>query len=134
MRRLATLLCFAISVLPLAARIRPIAACGPLDESGATYILQQDVSSPGTCFVVKADHVTLDLNQHTVTYGTASTWVPGQETTQHVHGVLGQACWDKGGNADPDLCGDGFTFLTVKNGSIVQAERYRTTRLTLDDL
>src|SRR5260221_13002133 len=106
MRPLLMLVFGAVPLAPLPAPLLPLADCGSLDESGATYVLQKDVSSPGTCFIVKADRITLDLNQHTVTYGTAATWEPGQETTQHVHGILGQACWDKGGNADPDLCGD----------------------------
>ena len=40
-----------------------------LDQPGTTYILQTDVSVPGTAFVVAAPHVTLDLNGHTVRFG-----------------------------------------------------------------
>ena len=87
---------------PAAAQQRAIDSCGILDRPGTTYILQKDVSSPGSCFLVKAERITLDLNGHAITYGTASTWEPGQETAQHVHGILGQACWDKGGHAVPE--------------------------------
>ncbi|MFC2143402.1 NosD domain-containing protein [Candidatus Aenigmatarchaeota archaeon] len=47
-----------------------IADCGHLTSSGTEYILTKDVESEGTCFVVRANGITLDLNQHTVTYGT----------------------------------------------------------------
>lgn len=101
---------------------RPVRECGTLDRPGTTYILQKDVSSPGTCFLIAADRVTLDLNNHTVTYATGGKWERGQETIAHFHGVLGQACWDRGGKADPAVCADSFAFLTVKNGALIQAE------------
>lgn len=103
------------------ARERRVTACGVLDEPGTTYILEKDLASPGTCFSIQGDRITLDLNHHTITYGTAFSWEPGQETTEHVHGVLGQACWDKG--ADAKRCGGSFAFLTVKHGTIVQAAK-----------
>lgn len=112
-----------LCALPAAAQQRPIDSCGILDRPGITYVLQKDVSSPGSCFLVKAERITLDLNGHTITYGTAANWEPGQETTQRVYGILGQACWDKGGHAVADFCGEMFQFFTVKNGAIVQAER-----------
>src|SRR5262245_29664183 len=40
-----------------------------LDPAGATYVLQTDVRTEGTAFVVAAPDVTLDLNGHTVLYG-----------------------------------------------------------------
>ncbi len=124
MRSFVLVLAVILRITALAdAQERQIAACGTLDRPGTTYVLQKDVLSAGTCFLVTADRITLDLNQHTVTYGVASVWQPGQETTEHVHAVLGQACWDKGGNADPNLCGGSFAFLTVKNGAIMQAAK-----------
>lgn len=42
--------------------------CGYLDKANTTYVLQNDVSSVGTCFAVIASNVVLDLNGHTVTY------------------------------------------------------------------
>jgi len=42
--------------------------CGYLDKANTTYVLQNDVSSSGTCFAVIASNVVLDLNGHTVTY------------------------------------------------------------------
>src|SRR5262245_10615584 len=40
-----------------------------LDQAGATYVLETDVRTQGTAFVVGAAGVTLDLNGYTVTYG-----------------------------------------------------------------
>lgn len=62
--------CLLTSDLPLQASTPgPITSCQILDTAGA-YTLQNDVSSAGTCFSIQADHITLDLSGHTVTYGT----------------------------------------------------------------
>lgn len=45
-----------------------IAACGNLNVANETYVLQNDVSSVGSCFTITASDITLDLNGHTVTY------------------------------------------------------------------
>lgn len=45
-----------------------VTACGELNQTGATYVLQNDVASDGTCFYVTQSNITLDLNGHTVTY------------------------------------------------------------------
>ncbi len=47
-----------------------LSACGTLSQANETYILAQDVTASGTCFTVTAGNVTLDLNGHTITYGT----------------------------------------------------------------
>lgn len=47
----------------------PITSCGVLNQTSTTYVLQNDVSSTGTCFSIQASGITLDLNGHTVTYG-----------------------------------------------------------------
>lgn len=48
-----------------------IDAPGILDEPGATYVLTRDVTVERTAFMVKDDHITLDLGGHTIIYGTA---------------------------------------------------------------
>jgi len=50
-----------------------ITSCQILSNSGTTYVLQNDVSSTGTCFTLAASGITLDLNGHTVTYDTGAT-------------------------------------------------------------
>lgn len=47
-----------------------LSSCGDLIASG-TYYLSQNVSSPGTCFFIDANNITLNLNGKTATYGTA---------------------------------------------------------------
>ena len=42
-----------------------------LSRPGTTYILEADVTTPGTAFIVLAPNITLDLNGHTVTYDNA---------------------------------------------------------------
>ena len=44
-----------------------VTTCGDITSSGA-YVLQNDVSSDGTCFTIKAPNVVLNLNGYTVTY------------------------------------------------------------------
>jgi hypothetical protein len=47
----------------------PLTQCGILDVADATYILQNNVTSNGTCFVIQNKNIVLDLNSFTVTYG-----------------------------------------------------------------
>ena len=51
-----------------AALNKGITECGYLIKSHTTYVLQNDVSSTGSCFFITAENVTLDLNGHTVIY------------------------------------------------------------------
>jgi hypothetical protein len=102
----------AISILGI-----PLRSCQILASSGATYVLQNDVSAAGTCFSIQANKITLNLNGHTVTYGSKG----GAHAR---YGVVGMACWDpdlNNGRADGNPCGDAYNELTVMNGSIVQA-------------
>jgi len=96
---------------------KALRACGKLDAAGSRYLLQEDVSSSATCFSIQADQITLDLNGHTITYGT------GNPKTA-AFGILGIACWDtslSNGVANGNPCGGSFNNLTVMNGKIVQA-------------
>jgi len=96
---------------------RHLNSCGPLKDAGATYILDNDVSSPNSCFAVGADHITLNLDGHTVTYAAASQ-------RYATFGVSGIACWDpseKNGEANGAPCGASFDDFTLAGpGSIVQ--------------
>jgi hypothetical protein len=94
-----------------------IVSCQILDKPGAKYVLQRDVASVGTCFSIQAENITLDLNRHSITYGTT----PSKTA---VFGILGIACWDSllsNGIANGNPCGGKFDGLTVLNGGIVQA-------------
>lgn len=45
-------------------------ACGTLSTANTTYILDNDVSSTGTCFTINANNVEFNLNGKTITYDT----------------------------------------------------------------
>jgi hypothetical protein len=55
-----------------------LTGCADLTSSG-TYYLLQDATSTGTCFFIDADNIVLNLNGHTITYGTGggSAGTPG---------------------------------------------------------
>jgi hypothetical protein len=89
----------------------PVTDCGVLKRSGATYILQNDVTAAGTCFSIQASGITLDLNGHTITYAASE-----EKATRH--GVVGMACREPQARGNP--CGGSFDELTVRNGKIVQ--------------
>ncbi|MFZ6036371.1 MAG: FG-GAP-like repeat-containing protein [Patescibacteria group bacterium] len=94
-----------------------VTTCGVLATDGETYILQNDISSEGTCIAIAGDNIVLDLNGYTITYGTAAgtsrygiaipvsyandvsrTWFPGL----------------------PDEAFGGARYATIRNGSITQ--------------
>ena len=43
-------------------------SCRILDQTGAYYVLTQDVSADNSCFYIDADNIVLDLNGYTITY------------------------------------------------------------------
>ncbi|EKE19399.1 MAG: hypothetical protein ACD_9C00030G0003 [uncultured bacterium] len=52
-------------------------ACGTLSTANTTYILDNDVSSEGTCFTIGANNVEFNINGKTITYDTfAGTGFP----------------------------------------------------------
>jgi hypothetical protein len=91
--------------------VRRIQACGALRSANTTYLLTRDVQSPGTCFAIAADNVTLDLNGHTATYGVSRQNHP-------VFGVLSADCWYAPISGNP--CGGGHRGIEIMNGRIVQ--------------
>ena len=86
-----------------------------LDVPGQTYILTEDITTPGSAFVFAAEHVTLDLNQHTVTFGTsAHTYRYGvvmPPPYPHTH--------DRWQDSDINVWNP-TTGAITKNGSVVQ--------------
>ncbi|MCZ7400664.1 MAG: right-handed parallel beta-helix repeat-containing protein, partial [Candidatus Methanoperedens sp.] len=72
-----------------------ISACGDLTVDGAVYVLNQNVASAGTCFVVKAHNITLDGAGFTINYTQSTT----------------------GNGIDNTL---GYDNITIKNLNIVQ--------------
>ncbi|MBN2014476.1 MAG: DUF2341 domain-containing protein, partial [Candidatus Altiarchaeota archaeon] len=49
-----------------------VTTCRNLNESGKTYQLSQNVSSPGTCFTIQADNITLNCLGYTINYSQSS--------------------------------------------------------------
>ncbi|MGC1781680.1 MAG: Ig domain-containing protein [Acidobacteriaceae bacterium] len=95
-----------------------LTACGDITASG-TYYLSQDVSSAGTCFGVDANNITLNLNGHTITYGTAG----GSSPTPAIEG---HDCWSTDNPADSGPCGSAHGGLEVYGGTIVQSPNSAT--------
>lgn len=79
----------------------------PLTLSNQLYQLANDISAPGTCLSVQGHDITIDLNGHTITYGTAATSPAGQ----HRHGILAIACWDNDAQGNP--CSDSANFSNI---------------------
>ena len=86
--------------------------CQPITKAG-TYSLANDVSSPGTCFPIGASNITLNLNGHTITYGTGG----GSSPTP---AIAACAPWYTGLRASQCVEGSDSN-LTVYGGKIVQS-------------
>lgn len=57
-----------------------------LSQPNTTYVLETDISTPGTAFVVAAPNVAFDLNGHTVTYGNVTPVVVANGGFEQVSG------------------------------------------------
>jgi hypothetical protein len=90
---------------------RSLKACGPLRSGNTHYVLENDVQSAGTCFSIAADHITLDLNGHSVIYGSS-------DGTKPTFGVLVADCWDTSITGNP--CGGSHEHAVIMNGKIIQ--------------
>ena len=90
-----------------------LTSCGELTEANTYYQLDQDVASANTCFIVKAENIVLDLNGHTVTYGSS-----GED---YDHGIVAAADYANFGNKGGIYSGGSSEGLLVMNGTIEQA-------------
>ncbi|MES2222504.1 MAG: hypothetical protein V4587_16255, partial [Acidobacteriota bacterium] len=90
-----------------------LTVCQDLTSSGS-YYLSNDVSSAGTCFAIDANNITLNLNGHTITYGTGGGTVP-------TPAIEGHDCWSTTNPQDGGPCGSAHGGLQVYGGSIVQS-------------
>ncbi len=50
-----------------------VSDCRELNQTNEVYILQNDVSSTGTCFNITAENITLDCNGYEINYSYAGT-------------------------------------------------------------
>lgn len=53
-----------------------------LNQPGATYILDEDISAEGTALVIDADGITVDLNGHKIIFGNTNVSVPNFDFEQ----------------------------------------------------
>ena len=88
--------------------------CQALTAAG-TYYLANDVSSAGTCFPIGASNITLNLNGHTITYGTGGGTAP-------TPAIAACAGWYTALTAAQCVEGNsGDSNLVVYGGTIVQS-------------
>jgi hypothetical protein len=70
-----------------------------LNAADTEYVLTSDVTTPGTAFTISVSNVTLNLNGHTITYGTSDS------ADSNSYGVY---------------VGDNLSGVVIANGNIVQ--------------
>ncbi|MES2219495.1 MAG: hypothetical protein V4587_00835 [Acidobacteriota bacterium] len=90
-----------------------LTSCGDITAAGS-YFLANDVSSAGTCFGIDANNITLNLNNHTITYGTGGGNAP-------TPAIEGHDCWSTSNPVDSGPCGSAHGGLVVYGGKIVQS-------------
>jgi hypothetical protein len=76
------------------------------------------VSSAGTCFGIDANNITLNLNGHTITYGTGGGSTP-------TPAIEGHDCWSTS-PSDSGPCGSAHSAFEVYGGNIVQSPNSAT--------
>ncbi|HEX5236494.1 MAG TPA: hypothetical protein VFW25_14340 [Silvibacterium sp.] len=89
--------------------------CRDLRVSGK-YYLSRDVSSTGVCFGIDADNIDLNLNGHSITYGTGGG-------TKPTPAIEGHDCWSKANPGYEGPCGSEHGGLEVHGGTIVQSKK-----------
>lgn len=93
-----------------AAQALDITTCGTdLTVAGATYVLQNDLDCAGTALWIRNDNITLDLNGHTVMYGSANE--------DNRYGIALPAHW--GMTEFEDKKGP-HNYAVIKNGTLTQ--------------
>jgi hypothetical protein len=99
-----------VSVAPVGIALT---SCGDITAAGS-YYLANDVSSAGTCFGIDANNITLNLSNHTITYGTGGGNAP-------TPAIEGHDCWSTSNPVDSGPCGSAHGGLEVYGGKIVQS-------------
>ncbi len=107
-----------VTVAPVVAAGVALTSCGDITAAG-TYYLANDVSSAGTCFGIDANNITLNLNNHTITYGTGGGNAP-------TPAIEGHDCWSTANPVDSGPCGSAHSGLEVYGGNIVQSPNSAT--------
>ena len=95
-----------------------ISACGSITSPGS-YYLSKDLSCPGTALLISGPGIDLNLNGHTIAYGTAGG------TMGAVFGIENDACWDTVHKARALPCDNKSAGIAanIYGGSIVQSTK-----------
>lgn len=93
-----------------------VTSCGILDKANTAYILQNNVTSTGTCFTVQANNITLDCQDYTINYSSnGGDQKYGIYSTQNLTTV--KSCVIKEGKST-GTNGYGIYFNGGENGTI----------------
>lgn len=95
-----------------------ISACGSITSPG-DYYLSQNLTCPGTALMLSGPGINLNLNGHTITYGTAGGAMGA------VYGIENDACWDTTHKAEAVPCDNKNAGIaaTIYGGTIVQSTK-----------
>jgi hypothetical protein len=103
---------FVLFIVPAAFAQVQLTDCGLLDQPNTEYVLQNDVSVDGTCFVIKGGNIILNLNTHTLTFYNPSP-------LDYSFGIVCHPSYSPPGR--PAIWMGGGDNLKIMNGKIVQA-------------
>ena len=94
-----------------------ISACGKITSPG-NYYLTTNLTCPGTALMVSGPGIHLNLNGHTIVYGTAGG------TMGTIYGIENDACWDTDQKPVTIPCDNSGAGIGVEifNGSIAQSQ------------
>lgn len=96
-----------------------LSACGTLSTTNAFYQLTADLSASGSCLLIAANGVSINLNGHTITYQTG-----GSGSTGCVFGVYAapsfDSFWNTGQCANGNATSSTANAFSVFNGTITQ--------------
>lgn len=107
-----------VTVTPVVPAGNALSSCGDIKAAGI-YYLANDVSSAGTCFGIDANNIVLNLNGHTITYGTGGGNAP-------TPAIEGHDCWATSNPVDSGPCGSAHSAFEVYGGNIVQSANSAT--------
>jgi hypothetical protein len=96
-----------------------------------TYVLRKSLSTPGTAIVISANNVILDLNGHTITFGTGNKKSNGIETTWNKNSIeIFGGKIIHGGVGNPPACNGIFIQESSTNVKIHDLEIFVKSRAT----
>lgn len=92
--------------------------CGTLSSSG-TYLLTQDISSPGTCFTIKSNNLNLDCRGHKVTHSINGSAGQNGISIQSFNNLTVQNCVIIDGNKTSNEINNGINSISSIGSSFI---------------